>query len=234
MLPLAFAEFDKAVTQDSIVLFPRVWENFRGDTGRVAKTNETDPFYITWHSDPDKKRTFPDKPVSSANAEESKDTGNDRPDPVLPMADLKLLSEANGLKLKYIELGPFVFKTDHDGSKRVLERKIDPVTGNIYINEKTEDGRANGKGIRVCVTSGARILSEGYWKDGKKTYGRVIYSDGSHYIGNFMKFGPTKLHSKYFKDMQHGKGVFTSASGEVRDGWFVKNRFVGKEKPESF
>ena len=106
MLPLAFAEFDKAVTRGSIVLFPRVWENFRGDTGRVAKTNETDPFYITWHSDPDKRRTFPaekTKPISTANAEESKDTGIDRPDPVLPMADLNMLKEANGLIMKYIE-----------------------------------------------------------------------------------------------------------------------------------
>lgn len=226
MLPLAFAEFDKAVTQDSIVLFPRVWENFRGDTGRVAKTNETDPFYITWYPDHDKRKTFHDKPVSSANAEESKDTENDRPDPVLTMADLNKITDPE-LKLKYIELGPFVFKTVHDGRKRTLKRRVTD-KGNILINEITEDGRANGKGIKLQLTPGNNSLSEGYWKNNQNIYARTIYAGGNYYIGDLKTMNQGSLkhgygeyywpdgesyRGQYRANIIHGKGIATSAKG---------------------
>lgn len=70
-----------------------MWNQFRGDTGRVAKTNETDPYYINWYPDPENRKTFPNKPASTAIAE-------GRPDPVLTNEDLQKFKEPL-LKLKY-------------------------------------------------------------------------------------------------------------------------------------
>ena len=96
LLPLAFAQFDNEVDQDSLVRLPTAWEYLEGDhTCTIEKTILAMPFYITWHSDPDKRRTnFTTDPHAeefkgSAHAEESKDSAQSEADYQAKIAELE-------------------------------------------------------------------------------------------------------------------------------------------------
>ena len=174
-----------------------------------------------------------------------KSKSKDGADPVMELKDLKRLPDK--IKSKRSELGPYVFETPivQDNRKRKIGRRKSK-NGNIDICERTKDGQPNGKGIRIQIT-GEQQLFEGYWQDGKWTNGRVIYDDGTYYIGDFKYekdypyydgYGEWYLPNgnKYVgrlkENLPHGRGCFTyGAFNIIEDGWFVNERFCGKNKP---
>ena len=78
---------------------------------------------------------------------------------------------------------------------------------------KTKKGLAKGQGIATGVCK-----FEGYFKEGKKVKtGKYTFEDGSVYVGGFDN------------DMKHGKGQLMPIDGDIIEGYWKNDIYVGEE-----
>lgn len=110
----------------------------------------------------------------------------------------------------------------------------------IYKGE-WEENHPHGKGEEVYINSKSEFQSfSGYYLNGKKTYGKLLWKDGSYFQGGLNqnnKFNGIgicfwadlneKYEGEWYDGNIHGKGKYFYRNGSVYEGQFYMNKREG-------
>lgn len=109
--------------------------------------------------------------------------------------------------------------------------------GNIYVGEwSAKSHTRKGRG-RLYQSDGS--LLEGYWRGGNLClYGRVVFSSGDYYIGDFVNgkqegsgvfvSAGNRLEGQWKDGVMHGKGVEIMSDGSRYEGDFSNGQKTGR------